>query len=308
MFVRADRLLSGEKVRWYSRHALWYYWDGFRPYLDSYNLDKRMVESLDLVNKMRTINLVISEERECVGSYEAGEYRPCPNRVPVKGAFDQCRSCAGTWIPVQECLFEPQCAGDLCDSPLCRKKHVVYATFFGDLVKIGMTAGSRLEERAIEQGADAVVRLSEFPNRLAAREAEKDISRRLKAPQRVVGKQVAAEIAKNPGRVELQEKCSRIFDAIKGDYELLERNMLILDEYPGRDDLIELSEAPEQVDVIGAHVGALIGLKGRYLFYESLGGKALMLPMSELPSRFLELGGERDNRAKQDAPTTQGDQ
>jgi hypothetical protein len=298
MFVRADRLLRGEKVRWYSRHALWYYWDGFRPFLDTYVLEKGEVESLDLVNSMRNLHLTISDERECVGSYEANEYRPCPNRVPVKGAFDQCRSCAGTWIPVQECLFEPQCAGDLCDSPLCKKKHVVYATFFGDLIKIGMTAGSRLEKRAIEQGADAVVRLSEFPNRLAAREAEKDISRKLKIPQRVLGKQVAAEIARNPGRSELHEKYSKITDSIKDDYELLEENLLILDGYPGRGLLAELSEAPEPVDIIGAHVGALLGLKGRYLFYENLAGRALMLPMSELPSRFLELGGERDNRAK----------
>jgi Protein of unknown function (DUF2797) len=291
MFVRADRLLLGEKVRWYSKHALWYYWDGFRPHLDSFDLVKKEVESLDLVDRMRLVNLAVSDERECVGSYMAGEYRPCPNHITMKGAFDQCRSCAGTWIPIQECLFEPQCAGDLCDSPLCKKKHVVYATFFGNLIKIGMTAGSRLKERAIEQGADAVVRLSEFPNRLAAREAEKDISRKLKAPQRVAGKQVAAEIARSPTRCELREKYEKISVSISGDYELLGENMLILDEYPGREKLGELPETPELVDVVGAHVGVMLGIKGRYLFYENLEGKALMLPMSELPSRFLELGG-----------------
>ncbi len=291
MFVRADRLFHGEKVRWYSRHALWYYWDGFRPFLDLYDLESRRVESLDLVERIRFINLAVSKERECVGSYEEGVYRPCPNRVTMNGAFDQCRSCAGTWIPVQECIFEPQCAGDLCDSPLCRKKHVVYATFFGDLVKIGMTSGSRLEERAIEQGADAVVRLSEFPNRLAAREAEKDISRKLKAPQRVAGKQIAAEIARNPGRRELEEKYNRISDLIRSDYVLLGEDMIVLDEYPGREMLAELRATPELVDVEGAHVGELLGIKGRYLFYESLEGRPIMLQLSELPSRFLELGG-----------------
>jgi len=290
MFVRADRLLRGERVRWYSKHALWYYWDGFRPHLDVFEMDKGELESLDLVRRLRAVDLVVSEERECVGSFDAGSYVPCPTGSRVSGPFGQCRACAGTWIPVQECLFEPQCAGDLCDSPLCRKKHVVYATFFGDLVKIGMTAGSRLEERAIEQGADAVARLSEFPNRLAARNAEKDISRRLRAPQRVAGRQVAAEIARNPREGELRERYERIAAAIGGAYELLGERMLILDGYPGRERLVDLREPPELAEVTGAHVGALLGLKGRYLFYEDLEGKVLMLAMSELPSRFLEIG------------------
>jgi hypothetical protein len=296
MFVRADRLLRGERVRWYSRHALWYYWDGFQPHLDVFDLERKEVESIDLVRRMRTVDLVVSEERECVGSFDGSSYVPCPGRREVSGPFDQCRACAGTWIPVQECLFEPQCAGDLCDSPLCRKRHVVYATFFGDLVKIGMTAGSRLEERAIEQGADAVVRLSEFPNRLAARDAEKAISKRLRAPQRVAGRQVAAEISRNPRESELREKYEWISASIGGDYELMGERMLVLDGYPGRDRLMELQEPPELAEIVGSHVGDLLGLKGRYLFYEDIEGKALMLAMSELPSRFLELGGERDNR------------
>jgi len=290
MFVRADRLLRGEEVRWYSRHALWYHWDGFKPCLDVFELEKGEVEPLDLVSRMKSLNLAVSEERECIGSYQAGVYKPCPTRSAVQGAFDQCRSCAGTWIPVQECLFEPQCPGDLCDSPLCRKRHVVYATFFGDLIKIGMTAGSRLEERAIEQGADAVVRLSEFPNRQAAREAEKDIARRLRAPQRVMARQVAAEIARNPGVDELRKKYERISESIGDHYELMSEPMVILDEYPGRDVLSELATPPELVDVVGAHVGELLGVKGRYLFFEDLEGRVLMLAASELPSRFLELG------------------
>jgi hypothetical protein len=296
MFVRADRLLRGERVSWYSRHALWYYWEGFRPHLDLFDLEKQEMESLDLARRLRTVDLVVSEERECVGSFDGPIYVPCPSRSRVSGPFDQCRACAGTWIPVQECLFEPRCAGDLCDSPLCRKAHVVYATFFGDLVKIGMTAGSRLEERAIEQGADAVVRLSLFPNRLAARDAEKDISRRLRAPQRVAGRQVASEIARNPKESELREKYERISASIGNDYELLGERMLILDGYPGRDRLAGLQEPPELAVVVGSHSGHLLGLKGRYLFYEDMEGRALMLAVSELPSRFLELGGERDNR------------
>jgi hypothetical protein len=291
MFVRADRIYRGERVRWYSRHALWYYWDDYKPYLDVFDLEGKVVESLDIVSRLRRVELTVSEERECVGSYLDGEYMPCPKRSPVNGSFDQCRACAGTWIPVQECIFEPQCAGDLCESPLCRKKHVVYATFFGDLVKIGMTAGSRLQERAIEQGADAVVRLSEFPNRLAAREAEKDISKKLKAPQKVLGRQVASEIARNPRKSELESRYDRISSKIRDDYELLDEGLLVLDGYPGRERLAELAEPPELAVTGGPHNGDLLGVKGRYLFYESLEGKALMLPMSDLPSRFLELGG-----------------
>ena len=53
----------------------------------------------------------------------------------------------------------------------------MYAAFYGGKVKIGMTSGSRMAERAIEQGADAIVALVDCENRFRAREMEKDISR-----------------------------------------------------------------------------------------------------------------------------------
>jgi hypothetical protein len=172
---------------------------------------------------------------------------------------------------------------------------VVYATFFGDVIKIGMTAGSRLEERAIEQGADAVVRLSEFPNRLAAREAEKDISKRLRLPQRVRAEQVAAEMTKNPNRASLLERYeSRVASGIDRHYQLLGERPRILDGYPGRESLLELEARPLRSEVAGAHVGELLAIKGRYLFYvDRMEGEVRMLPLSDLPSHFLELGGEK---------------
>ena len=39
-----------------------------------------------------------------------------------------------------------------------------------------MTSGNRLAERAIEQGADAIVALIDCENRFRAREMEKEIS------------------------------------------------------------------------------------------------------------------------------------
>ncbi len=63
-------------------------------------------------------------------------------------------------------------AMDECDSEICRRKHVVYVAFHGDMVKIGMTSSLRLRERGIEQGADAIAPLVECENRMAARAAE----------------------------------------------------------------------------------------------------------------------------------------
>ncbi|MCU0860999.1 MAG: DUF2797 domain-containing protein, partial [Methanomassiliicoccales archaeon] len=202
---------------------------------------------------------------------------------------DQCRSCAGTWIPVQECIFEPQCAGDRCDSPLCRKEHVVYATFFGDMVKIGMTAGSRLLERSVEQGADAVVRLARFPNRLEARRAEKDISGRLRLPQRVRSEQMADEVLKNPRPYQLRAKHEDILSRLEGSYPLLHDRLEILDRYPGLEELKESRQTPRRVGAVGPHAGRMVCIKGRYLFYEA-GGEVLMLPLSDIASRHLELG------------------
>ena len=130
------------------------------------------------------LDMTVSELRSCVGRFEE-EYRPCPQVKIVRGSFDQCDSCAESWIPRQECVFEPKCEGELCDCHFCKRPHLVYAAFYGRKVKIGMTSGSRMAERAIEQGADAIVALVDCENRFRAREMEKDISRLLVLPQRM---------------------------------------------------------------------------------------------------------------------------
>ncbi|MEM0448834.1 MAG: DUF2797 domain-containing protein [Methanomassiliicoccales archaeon] len=290
MFVRGDRLLKGGFECWHSLHALAYYWEGFRPRLAVYDVETESMQDLELVKELSRFEMSVEEERFCIGRFQEGRYVPCPDRARLDGPFAQCRSCASTWIPIQECIFEPKCAGDMCDSPLCRKEHVVYATFFGDVVKIGMTAGSRLVERSIEQGADAVAKLVRLPNRMEARKAEKHISALLGLPQRVRAETMANEVLKSPRPYELRAKHQEILSRLDGIYALLEDSLILLDGYPGLEELREVECAPAKVPPTGPHSGRLICIKGRYLFYESREKETLMLPLADVSSRHLELG------------------
>jgi len=285
MFVRADRLLS-EEPDWFSKHVLGFHWEGFIPHLEYFDLEDRELKELDLQH----LELIVSDTCRCVGSFSDDGYVPCPKHVKLTGGFAQCPTCAEVWIPVQECIFEPRCNGELCqdkDARFCRKAHVVYAAFHGDLVKVGMTGGTRLRERAIEQGADAIVPLVQVQGRKNARSLEKEITRRLRAKQGITGQDFSKALLVRQSKGRLEDRYRTLLRSLEGEYPVMNADLQLLSDYPMR---VTLDEPPVRVDTVGPHQGKVLGIKGRFLIYEDDRGEVKMLELADLPSRLVETG------------------
>ncbi len=280
MFVRADRLLT-EQPDWFSMHIIDYHWEGFVPHLVFYDTEARRLGELPLTS----IDLLVSDRCVCVGSFEDDNYHPCPRHAILEGAYGQCASCASSWLPRQECLFEPRCDGEECDSHFCAKAHVVYSAFHGEQLKIGMTGGSRLIERGIEQGADAIVPLVLVKGRRSARELEKEISRRIGATQRISAKEFAGHLVARPSASSLNQRYEDALVQLE-DYDTIGADLAILDKYPMPP---SMESAPELVETVGTHRGRVIGCKGRFMLYADAEGSRRLLDLSSLVSRLAEV-------------------
>ncbi len=281
MFRRADEVWLEEGSGSLPSHVLGFWWDGFEPRLTL--LDRATGEITDV--PVTSANMDVSARKVCVGRFEGDEHIPCPTEAVVD-KFDLCDECAGeSFIPVQQCIFEPRCDGEECDSDFCRREHVLYLAFHGRRPKVGMSSTRRVEKRLVEQGADAFALLGSYPTRRSARAAEKEISSSMRLPQfhrqSALLKQLTSPVDR--GAVEglyetLRESASSRFSIEVGPLKWLS-------EYPVR---LPLPEVPCLVALPGMHRGELLGLKGRWMFSRSATGIEA-LDMSDLPSRFVRL-------------------
>ncbi|HEX7392448.1 MAG TPA: DUF2797 domain-containing protein [Thermoplasmata archaeon] len=260
-----------------SLHALEYHWDEFDPHLYCYDTLAEDACELDLSD----VDFEVSRRKVCVGRWDDhGKHIPCPKQTPVD-RFGQCPECSReSFLPVQECVFEPLCDGERCDSDFCRREHVLYIAFFDNKRKIGMSSTRRIERRLIEQGADAYSIIGKFASRLKARTAEKALSDKLRIPQAY-------------RQEELLQNLSRPVDVrgIEGRFEALVMTLgegfdpeplKWLDGYPIE---LPLKRIPKLRQSPGKHKGEYVGVKGKWVIYEDDGLKALNL--SDFPSRFL---------------------
>jgi hypothetical protein len=185
-------------------------------------------------------------------------------------------------------VFEPQCDGDLCDHPeLCIRNHYVYLAFFGTKAKVGMTSVSRLRERAVEQGADAVRPLFECRNRREARALEKETSRRFKLPQTVRAEAVARTLTVPPSPTAIAHVEDHYLTRISRWRKPLDEEIIFLDDYPIN---ARPRSLPRAVRVEGPHRGEVMGIKGRYmLFRDRTGGAPSLLDLSDLPTRSVRV-------------------
>ncbi len=271
MFVRADSLLREAPE---GDHLIGYHWHGFRPFVSIHpDGSGRPVQY-----RPENVDLSLSKEKTCVGRFEEGRYLPCPNRAKVS-TFTQCRECASSWIPIQECVFDPQCGGERCDCEFCSREHLVYVAFLGRRVKVGMTSVGRLETRGIEQGADAIVPLVECQNRREARHMENLLSNRLGVPQRITQKQSLEAVAHPSVGTEVRSRYHALLDRCGGTCEPAEP--LFLEEYP----IEKLEREPRLTVTEGAHKGELVGMKGKFALYRSKGA-VLALNMSDAVARW----------------------
>ncbi len=282
--MRADRLLLGSNPESYPQHAVSFGWDGYKPLLEAFDVRNGKVMEIALDE----IDWQISEERRCVGRYNPDGYLPCPSKKKVE-RFDQCESCASVWIGHQECIFEPRCDGTMCDSEICRRRHVVYVAFHGDMIKIGMTSSSRLKERGIEQGADAIAPIVDCSNRMEARAVENQVSHLLKARQTVSKKESLRTILKATDAGLYESRYEGVLAQVSKVVPTKNAPLEVLDRYPvtfsdqGRVEVTKLE---------GRHVGNMVAIKGKFLVYRSKTSKELKaLHLSNMPSHFIRTRG-----------------
>ena len=278
MFTRADQLLVERTEDTFPLHALEFHWDEFEPHLECFDVLRKEVAEFDLED----VNFAASRKRICVGYWEGDKYVPCPKQTPVD-RFGQCAECAGeSFIPFQDCIFEPRCDGEICDLDFCRREHVLYVAFYDTRMKIGMSSARRVDRRLIEQGADAYFVIGTFPTRKKARDSEKDISSRLRIPQSHRQEILVRGLSRPVDERGIEGR----FDALKitlGEaYGLKPEPLKWLKSYPID---LPLREVPRLEEPWGSHNGEFVGIKGRWLVFESDGLKALSL--ADLPSRFL---------------------
>jgi hypothetical protein len=279
MFVRSDALLAKpSEAR--SLHVLSFDWHGYEPRVIAWDAAISEVVEVDVWS----LNMCVTTSRHCVGSFDDEDYFPCPSGRRISGPFAQCQSCAGPYIPVQQCTFEPRCDGTLCNSKFCSREHAVYVAFHGAMAKVGMCGKHRVEPRLVEQGADAYALVALLPNRLEARRLESSISKELKVRQRVLSKEALANYVASPPWQVIGERWAELGERIGAKTGSPPAGLTRLDGYPLAQ---PLAASPRLRETIGPHEGKVLGIKGRYLVYENEGLNALNL--SDLPARTVRI-------------------
>jgi hypothetical protein len=278
MFQRAENIGAEETEDKFPLHAVDFHWDDFTPHMECYDLSTGQVSEFDLDD----VRFSASKRKVCVGYWDGEKYVRCPNKVTVT-RFDQCSQCAGeSFIPFQECIFEPKCDGEECDLEFCRREHVLYIAFYDTHRKIGMSSTRRVEKRLVEQGADAFSIIGKFGSRKKARKAEKDISARLKIPQFHRQQVLLDNMVRHVDSAGIQGRHEALSIVLGDAYQLTPEPLRWLKDYPID---LPLREPPKLLQSWGRHAGDLVGIKGKWLIFESEGLKAISLP--DLPARFL---------------------
>ena len=278
MLQRAGHIAAEETEDKFPLHVVDFHWDDFTPHMECYDLSSGQVSEFDLDD----VRFSASKRKVCVGYWDDEKYVRCPNQAMVT-RFDQCSQCAGeSFIPFQECIFEPKCDGEECDLEFCRREHVLYIAFYDTHRKIGMSSTRRVEKRLVEQGADAFSIIGKFGSRKKARKAEKDISARLKIPQFHRQQVLLDNLVRRVDSAGIQGRYEALSIILGEAYQLTPEPLRWLKDYPID---LPLREPPRLMQSWGRHAGDLVGMKGKWLIFESEGLKAISLP--DLPARFL---------------------
>ena len=279
MFARGDQLLIEQLQDKFTLHALEFHWEGFSPHLVCFDAGGPGPTEFDL----RDVKFSVSKKKTCIGRWDDdGRYVACPKGNTVS-TFSQCSECAEeSWIPHQECIFEPRCDGEECNLDFCKREHVLYLAFYDTRMKIGMSSSRRIDKRLIEQGADAYSIIGAWPSRKKAREAEKGFSEKLRIPQSHRQEDLLKSLSSRVNVPEIEKSFDRLRATLRETHHLDPEDLHWLESYPVD---LPLKAAPKLVDSWGTHRGDFVGVKGRWLIFESDGLKALNL--HDLPARFL---------------------
>ncbi|MEM3851901.1 MAG: DUF2797 domain-containing protein [Methanomassiliicoccales archaeon] len=275
MFTDAGRLLmisSGRKL-----HAISYSWKNFEPQLIFFDPSTSSLLQQDMHNLAFHVTSMV----QCVGSFRDGAYRPCPfSKVLEYG--EQCEFCSRSLIPIRRCLFDPICDGHICDWHLCKRPHAVYIAFYGTKIKVGMTSTARLEERLIEQGADAYFQVTTAPNRMEARSIERRISAEAHIAQLHRFDELLPLFYQEVDWKGIEQQYTALSERLGSKMGMQCGPLRFLENYPIT---LPIRERISPVSIEGMHEGEVLGIKGRFLLYRHAGVRAINMPV--LSGRFV---------------------
>ncbi len=233
--------------------------DGDVEYLLHLSEDEIIVN--DLIGKTLTIEW--KNEIECI---------KCGNSTIKSFGQGYCFPCFASIPETAPCILRPE----LCEAHLdnardmewskknCLTTHVVYLALSSGL-KVGVTRGSQVPTRWIDQGAIKAIKFAETPNRHLAGLIEIDLKKYM-SDKTSWQKMLKNEINFNINLLEEKNKTKKILrsDLIKyisADDETSEFNYPV-EKYPVKVKSINLEK--EKV-----FTGILSGIKGQYLIFES---------------------------------------
>ena len=210
----------------------------------------------------RKITLTYNREIYC---------RSCGNSTVKSFAQGYCYSCFKSIPETAPCILKPE----LCEAHIgiardmkwakdnCLQKHIVYLAVSSGL-KVGVTRGSQIPTRWIDQGASKAIIMCETPNRFLAGAIEVDLKQYLSDKtswQKMLKNEVDMSINL------LQEKNKAILNLKEGLREYYSDNNEITEiSYP-------VIKFPTKVKSINLdkdlqYSGKLVGIKGQYLIFE----------------------------------------
>ena len=256
-----------------------------------------------------SISLRVLKGRFCTGysrlSREDGnsgiwkEHTPCQNESAITSGT-QCRKCQQHDVSVP-CA---RCDGRHCLAPhelkqACERDvaYVYIASFGGGRLKAGVSHGSRVERRWVEQGADAARRVL-TGNGMEVRRFEKRIQVELGALRHLKPEEkMDPKLSQDPSdelRL-LEEYAEKIHGAFPKANHFHEESTLLLPLY----DLPAIRTKPVELR-IGDGVelsGRIIGVKGPVLFMER-NGLVSSVSLHRLVGRKMEFGTTQSGRAQ----------
>ena len=257
-------------------HMVSFDWQGFVPHLYYYQKASTDMKELDLGK----LDINISHHSNCVGNWQDGKYKPCPEGNKVTQG-NICQDCASSFLPDLSCTFEPRCDGELCANRFCQQEHAVYLAFHGEIAKVGMTTSRRINQRMIEQGCDAFSVLAKVDGRASARKLEGSLSEKLSLRQMIRELESLFCMTGELPIENIEARYAEIVDEVE-KIGLHPEPLKMLDEYPLK---TPLTSMPKPTRIEGRHKGKVIGIKGKFLIYQNGGLKAINL--QKVPGRFI---------------------
>ncbi|UCH87908.1 MAG: DUF2797 domain-containing protein [Thermoplasmata archaeon] len=261
--------LTKEKVK--ALHFVRYQWDRQLQQIEMKYYDKEFLQAFNWTPD--DFDMTVVGPRKCIGHFQDSYYYPCLRHSSVTD-FPQCYKCVSYSIPILKCIFEPICWGDKCPDSICNQPHQVYLAFFNTIPKIGMTSEQRLKLRLYEQGADAFSIIATVPNRFSARALERNISVVLQMKESYDPEVILRTFTREIDKKVIEEKYSLIYTSIKDRFDLKCSKLHYVDVYPLD---LPLRSMPILRPTLGLHNGKFVGIKGKFLIYESKGLNALRL-------------------------------